>query len=160
MKIESKPKPPAELSKLGYFVGRWNTEGVILPGEWGGGGYFSWTETTKWMAGGFFVVGQWKFKMPAALGGSGTELFVMGYDPGRRVYTFDAFSSQGLHQISTGTLRGGRWLWTSEGVQGGRRVRQRMTMRVLSRKRYTLTFEVSDEGKTWATFMKGLARKT
>ena len=101
------PKPAVELKKLGYFVGNWITQGMIAPGPWGAGGKFSWRETTQWMDGKFFLVGHWDFKMPADMGGDGEELFVIGFDTRHGVYTFNAFSSQGLHQVSKGTLLDG-----------------------------------------------------
>ena len=153
------PKPSRELKKLGYFVGTWITQGTIAPGPWGAGGRFSWKETTNWMTGRFFLVGHWNFKMPANMGGDGEEFFVIGFDTSQSVYTFDAFNSQGLHQISTGTCVGRTWTWTSDGFQAGRRVQQKMTMRILSRTSYTLAFEVSIDGETWLPFMEGKARK-
>jgi hypothetical protein len=152
-------KPSPELKKLGYFVGTWITQGTITRGPWGAGGEFSWTERTKWMVGRFFLVGRWNFKMPADMGGDGEELFVIGFDPSPSVYTFDAFSSQGLHQISRGTCIGDTWTWTSEGFQDGRPVQQKMTMRVLSRTSYLVKFEISSDGAAWMTFMEGKARK-
>ena len=155
-----RPKPVLEVNKLGYFVGRWATKGAILPGPWGGGGEFSWKETTKWMAGRFFVMGRWDFKMPAELGGDGEEIFVVGYDRRLGIYTFDAFSSQGLHQVSKGTFKANRWTWSSESFQNDKRVQQKMTMRIVSRTRYTLKFELSyDNGATWMTFMEGKATR-
>ncbi|HTW58809.1 MAG TPA: DUF1579 family protein [Terriglobales bacterium] len=151
--------PAPELAKLDYFVGDWTTEGSILPGPWGAGGKFSWTEHTQWMTGHFFLVGRWDFQMPAHLGGDGEELFVIGYDTRHSVYTFDAFSSQGLHQISQGRLTGDSWLWTSEGLQQGQPVQQRMTMQVLSPTTYNLRFEISNDGTIWKTFMEGKAVK-
>jgi hypothetical protein len=98
--------------------------------------------------------------MPAKMGSDGEELFLIGYDTRQNVYTFDAFSSQGLHQVSKGTCVGDTWTWTSEGVQDGRPVLQKMTMQILSPKRYTLTFEISMHGKNWLPFMQGKATKT
>jgi hypothetical protein len=155
----SVPKPSPEVKKLGYFIGKWITHGTIAPGPWGTGGKFSWRETTKWMTGRFFLIGHWTFKMPADMGGDGEELFVIGYNTRNRLYTFDAFSSQGLHQESKGTCAGDNWTWTSEGLQNGRLVRQKMTMQILSPKRYTLTFEISMDRKTWLPFMQGEATK-
>jgi hypothetical protein len=152
-------KPAPEVAELGYFVGKWTTHGKILPGAWGAGGEFSWRETTKWMTGKFFVVGHWDFKMPAELGGDGEEMFVMGYDSNHKVYTFDAFSSQGLHQVSQGTLSGDAWIWSSESIQNGKPVQQKMTMKVLSPTSYSLKFELSSDGATWVTFMEGKAAK-
>lgn len=156
-------KPAPELQRIDYFVGAWTVEGMIASGPWGVGGKFGWTDTTEWMSGSFFVVGHWDFTMPAELGGDGEELFVMGYDSKENVYTFDAFSSQGLHQVSKGTLRtgpdGDTWIWASEGIQAGAPVKQRMTMRVLSPTRYRLKFEISNDGTNWTTFMEGEATK-
>ena len=152
-------KPDPEVKKLGYFVGKWTTSGAILPGPWGQGGRFSWKEKTEWMNGRFFVIGRWDFQMPAELGGNGEEIFIMGYDSGQRCYTFDAFSSQGLHQVSKGTFDGKSWIWTSESFQEGKPVQQKMTMQALSRTRYTLKFELSYDGSTWLTFMEGKAVK-
>lgn len=158
MKVNlSKPSP--ELKKLSYFVGTWLTQGTIAPGPWGAGGKFRWAESTKWMTGGFFLVGHWNFIMPADMGGDGEELFVIGLDTRNGVYTFDAFSSQGLHQISKGTCVGDTWTWTSDGLQDGRPVEQKMTMRILSGTSYLLKFEISFDSKTWMTFMEGKARK-
>ncbi len=151
--------PAPEVAKLGYFVGKWTTRGTILPGPWGAGGEFSWTESTEWMTGNFFVIGHWDFQMPAELGGDGKEIFIMGYDTNRRVYSFDAFSSQGLHQVSKGTLSDDTWLWTSESIQGGKPVQQKMTMQVLSPSSYNLKFELSMDGAEWMTFMEGKAVK-
>ena len=152
-------KPAPEAAKLGYFVGKWATKGKILAGPWGSGGEFSWSETTKWMTGNFFVVGHWDFRMPAELGGDGEEMFVMGYDTNRSIYSFDAFSSQGLHQVSMGTLSGDTWIWSSESTQGGKPVQQKMTMKVLSPTSYSLKFELSSDGEAWMTFMEGKATK-
>lgn len=158
-------KPAPEIARLDYFVGMWTVEGTIFPGPWGSGGKFGWTDRTEWMAGKFFVVGHWDFTMPADLGGNGEELFVMGYDTRLRVYTFDAFSSQGLRQVSNGRLEGDTWIWDSEGMQADPQgkespAKQKMTMKMLSPTRYILKFEISTDGAAWATFMEGSATKT
>jgi hypothetical protein len=151
--------PSQEIQKLGYFVGKWRTAGTILPGPWGAGGKFSWNETTEWMTGNFFVIGHWDFTMPRDLGGNGEEIFVMGYDARQNHYTFDAFSSQGLHQVSKGTLTGDTWTWRSEAFSGGRTVQQKMTMKIASAKSYQLKFELSTNGTNWTTFMEGEAKR-
>ncbi len=154
------PQIQKPIEKLGYFVGQWTTAGTILPGPWGAGGKFGWKETTKWMTGNFFVIGHWDFTMPRELGGGGEEIFVMGYDARQNVYTFDAFSSQGLHQVSRGTLTDDTWTWMSEALSGGQAMQQKMTMKVMSPKSYRLKFELSTDGVNWTTFMEGEAKKT
>lgn len=154
------PKPSPEVGKLGYFVGSWIVEGTIPSGPWGSGGSFSWTDKTEWLAGNFFVVGQWDFMMPAELGGDGQEIFIMGYDVERKVYTFDAFSSQGRHIRSTGTLTADKWIWESEASYEGKILKQRYTTRILSPSRYEVKFEICEDGKTWLAFMEGIAQRT
>jgi hypothetical protein len=152
-------KPSPEVAKLGYFVGSWIVKGTIPPGSWGPGGPFSWTDKTEWLAGNFFVVGHWDFKMPADLGGDGQEIFVMGYDLQHKVYTFDAFSSQGRHVQSTGKVADDTWVWESEAAYEEKKVKQRYTTRTLSADRYEVKFEICEDRKTWMTFMEGTATK-
>ena len=159
--MEQNPQEPApELEKLAYFVGEWICQGTIAPGPWGAGGQFRWSEYSDWMRGKFFVVGRWQYHIPSELGGDGEELFVMGYDPKRRVYTFDAFSSDGQHQVSKGTIRENTWTWRGEAICEGKTRQQKMTMRIVSETTYQLRFEVSDDGAEWRTFMEGQATRT
>lgn len=156
---QTTPKPGPEVKKLDYFVGSWTTEGMVGQGPWGAGGKFTWSETTEWMTGNFFVVGHSDFKMPAEVGGDGKETTYMGYDTDQNVYTFDAFSSQGRHQVSKGTFSGDTWTWTSEASYEGTDIKQKMTMKVVSPTSYSMKFEISMDGTTWMTFMEGKATK-
>jgi Protein of unknown function (DUF1579) len=155
----SRLKPAPEVSQLAYFVGDWIAEGIIEDGPWGAGGEFAWSEATSWMTGGFFIVGHWDFQMPDHLGGGGEELFVMGYDVLQKAYSFTAFSSQGLHLVSRGTLNGNTWTWESEAIHEGRPRQQKMTIEMLSANTYTMKFEICDDGAHWMTFMRGQARR-
>jgi len=154
-----KTQPAPELEKLSVFLGDWTTQGTIHPGPWGEGGKFSWIESTRWMAGHFFLIGHWDYTMPDDMGGPGEELFIIGYDPHRRLYTFDAFSSHGLHQISMGQVHGNAWTWDSQATQDGKPVKQKMTMQFDSETTYALKLELSQDGETWQTFMEGQATK-
>ena len=153
------PKSGPEVKKLDYFVGTWTTDGTIPQGPWGAGGKYSSTDTVEWMSGNFFVLAHSDFKMPPELGGDGKEIYLMGYDTDQSVYTFDAFGSQGRHQVSQGTVEGDAWSWTSEATYDGRDIKQKMTMKILSPASYSLKFEVSMDGETWMTFMEGKATK-
>jgi len=102
MKV-SAPQPGSQVLELGYFAATWVVQGTIPPGPWGAGGEFGWTDSTEWLSGRFFVVGQWNFQMPSELSGDGPETLVMGYDTDLRLYTFDAFSKR-RHVTSTGVL--------------------------------------------------------
>ena len=94
------------------------------------------------------------------MGGSGTALAVMSYDSDKKLYTEEAFGSDGRHQIRTGTLNGDTWTWTGEANYGGMMIEQRMTMKVTSPTSYTSKYEVSaDGGATWMPFWEGKASK-
>ena len=154
------PTPAAELKKLDYFSGTWTIDATIGPGPWGSGGKFNATGTDEWMKGNFFLVGHSDFALPAELGGGGSAVAILGYDPDKRVYTEDRFDSNGQRQKSTGTLSGDTWTWTSENNYNGMTIQGRLTMKVVSPTSYTTKYEVSaDGGTTWMSFWEGKAAK-
>lgn len=154
------PTSTPELKKLEYFTGNWSIDATIVSGPWGGGGKFSATGTGEWMKGGFFVVSHSDFSLPSEMGGSGSALSVMSYDPDKKLYTEEAFDSDGRRQIRTGTLNGDTWTWSGEANYGGITIQQRMTMKVTSPTSYTTKYEVSaDGGATWMPFWEGKASK-
>ena len=104
------PSPPPELKKVEYFVGTWKSEGEMKPGPMGPGGKMIMTEHNQWMDGGFFLTMQSEFTTGAM--GSGSGMAFMGYDPGKKVYTYAEFNSMGESQHSTGTVAGDTWIWT------------------------------------------------
>lgn len=152
-------KPGPEVKKLDYFVGTWNVAGTIAPGPWGAGGKFSSTNTTDWMAGGFFLESHSDFKMPPELGGDGKATAFMGYDTDANGYTYDAFNSQGRREVSKGTVSGDTWTWTSSQNYSGQEIKQKTTMKVLSPASYTFKLEISMDGTNWTTFMDVKATK-
>lgn len=154
------PTPAPELKKLDYFIGTWTIDATIAPGPWGGGGKFTATGTDEWLKGNFFVVGHDDFTLPTDLGGSGTAVTILAYDPDKKVYTEDRYDSNGQHQKSSGTLNGETWVWTSENNYGGMMIQGRLTMKVVSPTSYTTKYEVSaDNGATWMPFWDGKATK-
>ena len=108
------PTPAPELKKLDYFIGTWTIDATIGPGPWGAGGKFTSTGTDEWLKGNFFVIGHADFSLPAEMGGGGTGISILSYDPDKKVYTEDRYDSNGQHQKSSGTLNGDTWTWTSE----------------------------------------------
>ena len=153
------PKPGPEVKKLDYFVGAWSLDGTIGQGPWGAGGKFASQDKTEWLPGNFFLEGHSEFKMPPEVGGDGTETSYTGYDTDKNMYTFDAFGSQGRHQVSQGTVSGDTWTWTSEASYEGTDVKQKMTVKILSPASYSMKFEVSTDGTNWMTFMDAKATK-
>ncbi len=150
------PKPGPEHKRLGYFAGHWTAEGEMKPSPFGPGGKFTSKDHNEWMPGGFFVVSHSEWKGPM---GEGTELAVMGYSSGEKVYTYHAFNSMGEAVDSKGTVDGDTWTWTSDEKMGGKRMKGRFTIKELSPASYTFKFEMAPEGGEWSTLMEGKATK-
>src|SRR5882672_6790875 len=103
------PPPPApELKKLDYFSGSWTMDGDVKPGPMGPGGKSTGTAKYEWMDGNYFLMAHSIF---SGVMGEGKETSYMGYDSGKKAYTYDAFNSMGMHEVATGTLDGDSWIW-------------------------------------------------
>jgi hypothetical protein len=154
------PTPAPELKKLDYFTGNWASEAMIAQGPWGAGGKFTDSVKGEWMKGEFYVVSHADFVLPAELGGAGTSIAVLGYDPDKKIYTEERFDSNGRHEVRTGTLNGDTWTWTGESVYGGMTIEHRTMIKMTSPTSYTSKYEVSsDGGATWLPFWDGKATK-
>jgi Protein of unknown function (DUF1579) len=150
------PKPAPELSKLDYFAGNWIADGDIKPGPMGPGGKMTSTDEGHWMDGKFFMVLHSKFK--GAMG-DGMSLAIMGYDPEKKVYTYNEFNSMGQAEHAEGNVAGDTWTWTSDENFGGQMFKGRYTMKVGSPTSYTFKYEISKDGTEWTTVMDGTATK-
>ena len=151
------PKPPPELKKIDYFIGKWNLEGEMKPGPMGPGGKMTMTEEDSWMDGNFFVVAHSKFSSPTM--GGGTAISFMGYDPDTKAYTYNEFNSMGETERSAGTFDGDTWTWTGDEKMGDKIIKGRYTMKILTPTSYNFKFEMSPDGANWTTVMDGTATK-
>src|SRR5215472_9136465 len=97
------PKPAPELAKLDYLAGNWISDGDLKPGPMGPGGKVSSTDEAHWMEGKFFLVMQSKF---GGAMGSGSSTSYFGYNPDKKVYTYNEFNSMGQAEYSEGTING------------------------------------------------------
>ena len=153
------PSPAPELKKLDFLAGHWTAEGTMTPPGPPTTPATKWTMTTKaeWLEGSHFLVEH----SDGDLGPMGkiTELAVMGFDRDRKIYTYNAFSSLGEAESATGTLDGDTWTWLSDEHRNGAAFKGRYTMKVLSPTSYTMKFEMSQDGASWATVMEGKATK-
>jgi len=150
------PKPAPELSKLDFLAGNWITDTDMKPGPMGPGGKMTSKGEAHWMEGKFFLVMHSKF---TGAMGDGMALAVMGYDPEKKVYTYNDYDSMGQAGRSTGTVDGDTWTWTSDENMGGQSFKGRYTMKVLSPTSYTFQYEMSKDGTNWTTVMDGKATK-
>ncbi len=151
------PTPAPELKKLDFLAGDWTSEGTVTPAP--GAPSAKWTMTThaEWMEGSFFLVEHDEGDF--AQMGKAKELAVLGYDADRKVYTYRAFSSTGEAADSAGTVDGDTWTWTGDEHMGGKIMKGRYTMKLLSPTSYTMKYELSSDGKQWMTAMEGKATK-
>jgi Protein of unknown function (DUF1579) len=151
------PAPAPELKKLDFLSGNWAAEGTMNPVPGMPGGKFTMTTHAEWMEGNYFLVEH----SDGDLGPMGKmkELAVMGYDPDRKVYTYNAFNSGGQVESSSGTVDGDTWTWLSDEHMNGMTFKGRFTMKVLSPTSYTMKFEMSQDGTNWMTGMEGKATK-
>ena len=150
------PKAGPEQQRLKYFVGQWKHEGEVKPGPFGPGGKFTSTEDSH-MLGDFYLASHSKGSGPM---GTMEEVATIGYDPKLKAYTYDEFSSLGMHDHATGNPSGKVWTWTSDEDIDGKKMKGKFVLTEVSANQYTYKFEGSmDDGKTWSSFVEGKATK-
>jgi hypothetical protein len=152
------PKPGPEHEKLGYFVGKWSTEGNIKESPFGPAGKMTTNDTCEWFEGNFAVVCNSKGKGPM---GPMKSLGIIGYEPMEKVYTYYGVDNSGQAMISVprGTLEEKTWRYTDESKMGEITAKTRYTMTELSKDAYTFKWEIEGEGGTWTTVMEGKATR-
>ena len=151
------PTPAPELKKLEMFAGDWTAEGTMTAAPGAAAGKWTMTTHAEWMKGNFFLVEHQDMDLGAM--GKVNAVAVMGYDPDKKVYTYESFSSMGEAENSIGTLEGDTLTWLSDEHMNGQPMKGRFTMKILSPTSYNMKFELSQDGKQWATVMEGKATK-
>ncbi len=151
------PKPAPELSKLEYLLGNWISDSDVKASPMGPGGRVTSNDAVQWMEGKFFLVMHSKYSGSM---GNGTGFAIYGYDPNRKVYTYNMYNSWGEEGRSVGTMDGDTWTWNSDDAAGAQPFKGRYTMKVVSPTSYTFKYEMSKDGTSWTTVMDGKATKT
>jgi hypothetical protein len=150
-------KPGPEEKNLAYFIGTWKLEGDMKPGTMGPGGRFTGSERIEWLPGGFYLVSHSQGSSPM---GKEVTLAVMGYDPQKKTYTYDAYNNMGEAEHATGSFDGKAWTWTSDMNMGGKTMKGHFILTQVSPAAYTFKFETSEDGSNWATVMEGTGNKS
>jgi hypothetical protein len=150
------PKPGPEHQKLGYFVGEWKSEGEMKPGPMGPGGKVTGTSRCKWLPGNFFVTCEDSASSPM---GQVAGLGVLGYNPAKKVYTWNGYNNMGQAEAATGTINGKTWTYTGDADMGGKIYKSRYVMVETSPTVYTFSMDLSEDGKTWNKVMDGTVTK-
>jgi hypothetical protein len=150
-------KPGAEEQNLAYFVGNWTMDGNLKPGPMGPGGKFTGTERDEFLPGGFFLVSH---SEGSSSMGKEVGLAIMGYDPEKKVYTYDAYNNRGEAEHATGSFDGKTWTWNSEMNMGGQNIKGRYILQENSPTSYNFRFEISQDGTNWLSVMDGRGTKS
>jgi len=150
------PKPGPEQKVIGYFAGKWTSEGEMKPGPFGPGGKMTSTDTCEWFAGGFHLVcrGQGSGAM-----GPMTTLGILAYNPAEKAYTFHGIDSTGMVDYSKGKKSGNTWTFASKSEMNGKPFHSRYTMVEASPTSYTFKWDTSEDGTKWTTVMQGKSTK-
>ncbi len=151
------PAPSPEVKRLEFFVGKWRTEAEMKPGPWGPGSKASGSDNCSWMDGGFFVICNTEVLQPW---GKLIGLGVLGYDATKRKYTRQSYHNDGQTVTGVGTFDGKSWVYISERVVRGRRLKSRFTFVETSSTSYDFKVESSQDGTSWLTVVEGSGTKS
>jgi Protein of unknown function (DUF1579) len=154
----SPPKPGPEHQRLGYFVGRWLSEGKIEPGPMGPGGKVTADDLCEWFDGRFSVVCRSEGKSPM---GPTKGLAILSYSAEQKVYTYYGTDNLGMTMTTVphGTVQGDTWTYNDEGVMGGKKMKTRVTIKELSPTAYSFKMEIQGPDGKWAPMMESKVTK-
>ncbi len=147
------PKPGPEHARLGYFVGKWTSEGEMKPGPMGPGGKMTSSDECQWFEGRFSVICRSEGTTPM---GPTKNIGILSYSTEEKVYTYYGVDNSGMTMASVprGTVRGDTWTYTDEGMMGGKKVKSRVTIKELSPTAYTFRMEMQGPDGKWMPMME------
>ena len=153
-----RPRPGPEQKKLGYFVGKWTTEGEMKASPMGPAGKITSTDDCAWFDGGFAVICHTTGKTPA---GPNKSVGIMGYSTEEKVYTYYGLdnSNMAMTTVPHGTVEGDTWTYTDESVMGGQKVKSRVVIKELSPTAYTFSMEIQGPDGKWMPMMESKSTK-
>lgn len=156
---EGPPAPDAGHQKLGYFVGTWSSEATMAESPFGPAGKFVSKDVCDWFDGKFAVVCRTEGSSPA---GPVKGIGIMGYSADAKVYTYYGIDSTGMTMLSLprGTIDGDVWTYDDEMEMGGKKIRNRYVMKIVSPTSYTFRWEVQGEDGAWSVLMEGMSTKS
>ena len=98
---------------LDKFVGKWNTEGLVLPTATSAGIEVKGTDTYEWLPGGFFLL----HKVDVSIGDDKVQtLEVIGFDKDANHYTMQHYDNKGNSGPMTATLMDDLWIFKGESL--------------------------------------------
>jgi hypothetical protein len=150
--------PGPEHQKLGYFVGKWSSEGTMAESPFGPGGKVTSKDVCEWFEGKFAVVCKADGSTPT---GKVKSIGIMSYSPEEKVYGYYGLDSTGMAMMSVprGTLTGDTWTYADESMMGGKKIKSRYILKQLSPEAYSFRWEVLGEDGKWTTVVEGKSTK-
>ena len=102
------------MSRLGVFIGVWNTTGEVLATESAPATTLIATDTYRWLPGHHFIA----HEADARFGDTpARSLEIIGYDRSTRRYTARSYDDQGATEAFEVALKGKQWIITGESVR-------------------------------------------
>jgi len=152
------PQPGPEHARLGVFVGDWTSEGEMKPSPFGPGGKTTGSDHCEWFEGKFAVVCHSEGASPM---GTMKGLGILGYSSEEGAYTYYGVDTLGgaMTSVAKGAVDGDTWTYDDESKMGGKTIKSRYTMKVLSPSEYTFKWEMQDEGGQWQAVADGKSTK-
>ena len=151
------PKPGPETKKLDAFAGKWKGESTFAAGPWGPGGKMTSDQDCTWFDGGFQLVCR---ETGEGFMGKTKGEAILGWNSEEKVYKYMGFDSTGMMGQANGTVSGNTWNWTGEDKMGGKLIKSKYTLTLVSPTSQTFKWEMSDDGgKTWKTAAEGKSTK-
>ncbi|GAB3513196.1 DUF1579 family protein [Emticicia fontis] len=100
-------------SHLDKFVGKWNTEGMVLPTATSAGLEVKGTDTYEWLPGEFFLL----HKIDVTVGDEKVQtLEIIGFDKDANHYTMQSFDNKGKTSLMSATLADDLWIFKGESM--------------------------------------------
>jgi len=155
---QAAPTPGPEQKKLGYFVGKWTTEGEMKASPMGPAGKVASTDTCEWFEGGFAVICRSDGKTPM---GASKSVGIMGYSTEEKVYTYYGLdnSNMSMTTVPHGTVEGDTWTYNDESVMGGQKVKSRVVIKELSPTAYSFSMQIQGPDGKWMPLMEAKSTK-
>ena len=152
------PKPGPEHKKLGYFVGKWMSEGEVKANPFMPAGKMTSQDSCEWFEGGFTVVCKSEGMSPW---GPQKGLGVMGYSSEEKKYTYFGIDNgpMAMTSVPAGTIDGKTWTYNDSSKMNGKTVHSRYVITELSASAYTYKWQMQGEDGAWQTLMEGKSTK-
>ncbi len=153
------PKPGPEHQRLGYFVGKWKTEGTVAENPYMPGGKMSSTDDCQWFEGKFAVVCRSQGKGPS---GPTRGLGIMGYSAAEKAYVYYGIENNPMTMttVPRGTVEGDTWTYSDESKMGDKVVKSRYVIKEVDKKSYTFKYEMQGPDGQWKTVVEGKSTRS